>query len=133
MPDVLSIQLGGGSVVQKNVSILSVGIIFLAKILKSNHLLCEQPYKTVFIGHFHTAGLGRYMSQTLTYVQRSANGSNNSQHCWANIIRSCCVSVGSGVQTMQQLPTMLGPVVHRGKDTTCKTLETGMCNARAWP
>ena len=27
---------------------------------------------------------------------------------------------------------MLGPVFHRGKDTTLKTLET-MCNARAWP
>ena len=64
MPDVLSIQLGGGSVVQKNVSILSVGIIFLAKILISNHLLCEQTYKTVFIGHFHITDLGRYMSQT---------------------------------------------------------------------
>ena len=33
---------------------------------------------------------------------------------------------------MQQLPTMLGPAVHRGKDTTHKTLQT-MCNARAWP
>ena len=33
---------------------------------------------------------------------------------------------------MQQLPTMLGPVVHRGKDTTHKTLET-MGYARAWP
>ena len=34
---------------------------------------------------------------------------------------------------MQQLPTMLEPVVYRGKDTTCKSLETGTCNARAWP
>ena len=33
---------------------------------------------------------------------------------------------------MQQLPTMLGPAVHRGKDTTHKTLKT-MCNPRAWP
>ena len=33
---------------------------------------------------------------------------------------------------MQQLPTMLGPAVHRGKDTTHKTLET-MCNAHVWP
>ena len=32
---------------------------------------------------------------------------------------------------MKELPTMLGPAVHRGKDTTHKTLET-MCNARAW-
>ena len=27
---------------------------------------------------------------------------------------------------------MLGPAVHRGKDTTHKTLES-TCNARAWP
>ena len=33
---------------------------------------------------------------------------------------------------MQQLPTMLGPAVHCGKDTTHKTLKT-MCNPRAWP
>ena len=33
---------------------------------------------------------------------------------------------------IQQLPTMLGPAVHRSKDTTHKTSET-MCNARAWP
>ena len=31
---------------------------------------------------------------------------------------------------MQQLITMFQPAVHRGKDTTHKTLET-MCNARA--
>ena len=33
---------------------------------------------------------------------------------------------------MQQLPTMLGPAVHRGKDTTRKSLQT-MHNERAWP
>ena len=33
---------------------------------------------------------------------------------------------------MQQLPTMLGPAVHRKKDSTHKTLET-MCDDRAWP
>ena len=33
---------------------------------------------------------------------------------------------------MQQLPTMLVPALHRGKDTTHKTLKT-MCNLRAWP
>ena len=33
---------------------------------------------------------------------------------------------------MQQLPTMLGPAVHRRKDSTHKTLET-MCDDRAWP
>ena len=33
---------------------------------------------------------------------------------------------------MQQLPTVFGPEVHRGKGTTQKALET-MCNARARP
>ena len=33
---------------------------------------------------------------------------------------------------MQQLPTMLGPAVHCGKDTTHKSLKT-MRNKRAWP
>ena len=33
---------------------------------------------------------------------------------------------------MQQLPSMLGTAVHRGKDTTHKTLQT-MCNACAGP
>ena len=33
---------------------------------------------------------------------------------------------------MQQLPTMLGLTVHRGKDTTHKSLQT-MRNERAWP
>ena len=28
-----------------------------------------------------------------------ANGRNNSQHCWCNNVGSCCVRVGSGVQT----------------------------------
>ena len=104
MPDVLSIQLGGGSVVQKNVSVLSVGIIFLAKILISNHLFCEQPYKIIFIGHFHTTGLGRCVKLRAKVCKRTqqfpkllgqqcwellrpcwqwyANGSNNSRQCW---------------------------------------------------
>ena len=33
-----------------------------------------------------------------------------------------CIHVGSGVEQMQQLPTMLGPAVHCGKDITHKTL-----------
>ena len=59
-------------------------------------------------------------------------GRNNSQHCCANTVGSCCVRVGSGVQTdysnpddhtelIYELTTMLGPAVHRGKDATlCK-------------
>ena len=33
---------------------------------------------------------------------------------------------------MQQLPTSLGPAVHRGKDTTHKSLKS-ISNERAWP
>ena len=82
------------------------------------------------------------------WVERlRANRCNNSQHCCANKVGSCCVRVGSGVQTdattpnivaptmlgvvacvlavvckrMQQLPTSLGPAVHRGKNTTHKS------------
>ena len=45
------------------------------------------------------------------------------------VVASVLVVVGKRIQ---QLPAMLGPAVHRGKDTTQKTLET-MCNAGSWP
>ena len=32
------------------------------------------------------------------------NGRNNSQHCAANNVGSCCVHVGSGVQTDATIP-----------------------------
>ena len=32
----------------------------------------------------------------------------NSQHCWANNVESCCVSVGSGVQTDATTPNNVG-------------------------
>ena len=40
--------------------------------------------------------------------------------------------VGSVCKRMQQLPTMLGPTVHVGKDTTHKSLYT-LHNEPAWP
>ena len=63
-------------------------------------------------------------SYSLSFVQTDATtpnivGSNN--------VESCCVRVGSGEQ---KDATMLGPALHRGKETTHKTLET-MFNARA--
>ena len=90
--------------------------------------------------------------------QWCAYGCTNSQQCWPNNAGSCCVCAGSGVHTvattpnyvgptllgvvafvlaevcirLQQLPTMLRPVVHHRMDTTHKTLET-MYNARACP
>ena len=36
------------------------------------------------------------------------NGRNNSQHCCANNVGSCCVSVGSGVQTDATTPNNVG-------------------------
>ena len=65
--------------------------------------------------------------------QWSANGCNNSQHWCAYNVGSYCVRVlEEECKRMQQLSTMLGPAVHRQKDTTHKTLET-MRTKRAWP
>ena len=47
----------------------------------------------------------RSLSESLLYnlqfqaFRLRANGRNNSQHCWRNNVGSCCVRVGSGVQT----------------------------------
>ena len=54
-----------------------------------------------------------------------------------NIVRPTMLGIVACVlavvcRRMQQLPTMLGPAVHRGKDTTHKSLQT-MRNERAWP
>ena len=40
-----------------------------------------------------------------------ANGRNNSQRCCANNVRSCCVRVGSGVQTNAATPNNVGRAV----------------------
>ena len=55
-------------------------------------------------------------------VRLRANGRKNSQHCCANDVGSCCVRVGSGVQTDATTPNNVGPAVHREKDTTHKSL-----------
>ena len=52
-------------------------------------------------------------------IRVRANERNNSQHCCANNVGSYCVRVGSGVQTDATTPK---PSVHRGKDTTHKSL-----------
>ena len=41
-------------------------------------------------------------------VRLRANGLNNSQHCWRNNGGSCCVRVGSGVQTDATTPNNIG-------------------------
>ena len=41
-------------------------------------------------------------------VRLRANGCNNSQHCCANNVWSCCVRVGSGVQTDTTTPNIVG-------------------------
>ena len=66
----------------------------------------------------------------LIILRLRTNGRNNSQHCCANNVGSCCVRVGSGVQTDAPTPNNVGPTVHRGKDTTHKSLYT-MRNERA--
>ena len=47
---------------------------------------------------------------------------NNSQQ--PNNVESCCMCVGSGVQTDATTPNNVGPTVHYGNDTTHKTLWT---------
>ena len=72
-----------------------------------------------------------FTSRTRTLLKSAVrlriNGRNNSQHCCGNNLESCCVYVGSGVQTDATTPniveTLLRPVVHRGKDTTLKSLK----------
>ena len=39
---------------------------------------------------------------------RAKNRCNNSQHCCANKVGSCCVRVGSGVQTDATTPNIVG-------------------------
>ena len=65
---------------------------------------------------------------TLRKVKLPAKERNNSQHCWANKVVSCCVRVGSGVQTNATPPINV---------RTCSASWEGYrpwdLNARAWP
>ena len=56
-----------------------------------------------------------------SYVQTDAITPNIVGPTTLGVVASVLVVVGKG---MQQLPAMLGPTVHCGKDTTQKTLET---------
>ena len=64
-----------------------------------------------------------------SYVQTDGITRNIVGPTMLEVVASVLVVVGKRIQ---QLPAMLGPAVHRGKDTTQKTLET-MCNAGSWP
>ena len=44
----------------------------------------------------------------LVSLRLRANGHNNSQHCCANNVGSCCMRVGSGVQTDATTPKNVG-------------------------
>ena len=52
------------------------------------------------IGHLHDG--------VILLLRLRANGRNNSQHCCANNVGSCCVRVGSGVQTDATTPNKFG-------------------------
>ena len=49
----------------------------------------------------------RFFSQIVS-IRLPANGRNNAQHCCANNVGSCCVRVGSGVQTDATTPNNVG-------------------------
>ena len=69
------------------------------------------------------------LSSELNYVQTDATTPNIVGSTVLGVVASVLAVVCKG---MHQLPTTLEPAVHRGKDTTHKTLET-MCHARTWP
>ena len=69
------------------------------------------------------------LSSELNYVQTDATTPNIVGSTMLGVVASVLAVV---CKRMQQLPTTLGAAVHRGKDTTHKTLET-MCHARTWP
>ena len=69
------------------------------------------------------------LSSDLRCVQTDATTPNIVGRTVLGVVASVLAVV---CKRMQQLPTILGPAVHRGKDTTHKTLET-MCHARTWP
>ena len=73
-------------------------------------------------GHISILGLVFFVFKSLLGILRQwsrekfallplrlpANGLNNSQHCCANNVGSCCVRVGSGVQTDATTPNNVG-------------------------
>ena len=69
------------------------------------------------------------LSSELNYVQTDATTPNIVGSTMLGVVASVLAVV---CKRIQQLPTTLGPAVHRGKDTTHETLET-MCHARTWP
>ena len=55
-----------------------------------------------------TRSLWRSNSTLALVLRLRANGRNNSQHCCANNVGSCCVGVSSGVQTDATTPNNVG-------------------------
>ena len=94
--------------------------------LKKKHRQCQEYY--LQDGHNYRVRHS-HVHDILSYVQTDATTPNT--------LRPTIVGVNTSVlavvcKRMQQLPTMLGHAVHRGKDTTHKNMET-MCNVRACP
>ena len=69
----------------------------------------------------YTHKLPKLCRATLSYVQTDATTPNIVGPTMLGVVTSVLAVV---CKRMQQLPTMLGPAVHGGKDTTHKTLET---------
>ena len=67
--------------------------------------------------------------EVYSYMQTDATTSNIAGPIMLGVVASVLALFCKWVQ---QLPTILGPAVHRGKDTNRKTLVT-ICIARAWP
>ena len=59
---------------------------------------------------------------TLSFINIKLRANGRIEQLPLLLALESCIHVGSGVKQMQQLPTMLGPAVHCGKDITHKTL-----------
>ena len=55
-----------------------------------------------------TYGIKSLFEIYMKFLRLRANGCNKSQHCCANNAGSCCVRVGSGVQTDSTTPNNVG-------------------------
>ena len=81
--------------------------------------------------------LKKIVMECLTSMRRAGKAMRKRTQQFPNVVAPTMLRVVLCIlavvyKQMQQLPTMLGPAVHHGKDTTHKTLQS-MCNACAWP
>ena len=88
-----------------------------------SHIVIIWEKRLPISGHCpYSAFLLLVLQPTAMKLRLRANGRNNSQHRCANSVGVVARVLVAVCKRMQQLPKMLGPAVHRAKDTTHKSL-----------